>query len=112
MCFDKTGTLTEENLDLLGVRPVDNNPSKKGLNFFQLALDSPKIGFADLISDISKAMADISLEHQPITHVDNSVAHENRNNSLLQILEIMASCHSLTMNQNTLIGKETILFSF
>ena len=29
MCFDKTGTLTEEGLDLLGVRPVFFDTSKK-----------------------------------------------------------------------------------
>jgi len=100
MCFDKTGTLTEEGLDLLGVRPV----------FFDLNYN--KLSFSKLVGDMEK------LKHQNDektrqSRLENYIQRESQEISLYSsskmfpselLLEVMASCHSLNLVKNSLIG--------
>ncbi|KAE8348877.1 hypothetical protein BDV28DRAFT_164004 [Aspergillus coremiiformis] len=81
ICFDKTGTLTEDGLDVLGVRIVNRD---MGFAFSQ---------FSDLISDVTlgsllSPAAGISLDHR----------------KRYNILDVMATCHSLRVVDGELLG--------
>ncbi|ORY09897.1 hypothetical protein BCR34DRAFT_486512 [Clohesyomyces aquaticus] len=78
VCFDKTGTLTEEGLDVLGVRVVQR----------------PANRFSDILSDPADVLPGASYERDPT--VDYSV-HK-------AILYTMATCHSLRVIDNELLG--------
>ena len=78
MCFDKTGTLTEDDLNLLGVRPV-NDESGHPL-------------FVDLVSNLRQ------------TELSGIIIRDTKNNSIKKLIEVLASCHSLSKVNNELIG--------
>jgi len=101
MCFDKTGTLTEDGLDLLGVRPVNYNARRQ------------KLGFAKLVRDPTSLVESQNKKREE--ELENYITMENQSNKNAlystsqmlpseQMLEIMASCHSLTLVQNKMIG--------
>ncbi|BDD61946.1 hypothetical protein MAP00_006957 [Monascus purpureus] len=75
VCFDKTGTLTEDGLDVLGVRTIGRD-----------------MRFSDLVSRPSVAASDIS--------VDPNYDYEKHKN----IVYTMATCHSLKVVDNELLG--------
>lgn len=77
-CFDKTGTLTEDGLDILGVHPTKNAEGRK------------EIVFEDMIEDVS-SLADVSVS-----------PHDTQSGELL--LGCMASCHSLRLIDDELVG--------
>lgn len=81
MCFDKTGTLTEEGLDMYGVRGVFINSLKI-------------VKFDDLDPNPQKL----------INGSNSNNNYFNFGDPKLLLLEIMASCHGLTMVQGNLIG--------
>jgi len=75
MCFDKTGTLTRESLDLYGVRPVVKNGSSR-------------VRFGNLVSE------DI-----------HPVFNASPEKTLSQMmLELMATCHTLTYVRGAVAG--------
>ncbi|CCJ31395.1 unnamed protein product [Pneumocystis jirovecii] len=77
MCFDKTGTLTEDGLDVFGVRVIDTPHNRFG----KIHKESLTLSFyASNYNDISP---------------------HNRDNA---ILYTMATCHSLKVLNNHLIG--------
>jgi cation-transporting P-type ATPase 13A2 len=78
VCFDKTGTLTEDGLDVLGVRLVQH----------------PEIRFSDLLSDSHELLPPSSYDRDPT--IDYRV---NKT-----ILYTMATCHSLRLVDDELIG--------
>ncbi|KAK5061350.1 hypothetical protein LTR84_007892 [Exophiala bonariae] len=78
VCFDKTGTLTEDGLDVLGVRLVQH----------------PEIRFGDILEEAHEVLPPASYDRDPT--VDYRV---NKN-----MLYTMASCHSLRLVDDELIG--------
>ena len=78
VCFDKTGTLTEDGLDVLGVRLVQH----------------PEIRFTDTVSESHELLPQASYDRDPT--VDYRV---NKN-----MLYTMATCHSLRLVDDELIG--------
>ena len=78
VCFDKTGTLTEDGLDVLGVRLVQH----------------PEIRFSDLLSETHELLPPSSYDRDPT--VDYRV---NKT-----ILYTMATCHSLRLVDDELLG--------
>lgn len=78
VCFDKTGTLTEDGLDVMGVRLVQH----------------PEIRFGELLSEAREVLPSASYDRDPT--VDYRV---NKN-----ILYTMATCHSLRLVDDELIG--------
>lgn len=79
-CFDKTGTLTEDGLDVLGIHVANNAPGRK------------EIVFEDLMNDIGALKKRKS----------SGSSHETNNNEFLRAA--MASCHSLRLIENELLG--------
>jgi cation-transporting ATPase 13A3/4/5 len=78
VCFDKTGTLTEDGLDVLGVRLVQH----------------PEIRFGDILEEAHEVLPPASYDRDPT--VDYRV---NKN-----MLYTMATCHSLRLVDDELIG--------
>lgn len=78
-CFDKTGTLTEDGLDILGVHPTKNADGRK------------ETVFEDLIENVQT----LSL---------NSTILRHDTQSRDKLLGCMASCHSLRLIDETLVG--------
>ncbi|KIW47204.1 hypothetical protein, variant [Exophiala oligosperma] len=78
VCFDKTGTLTEDGLDVLGVRLVQH----------------PEIRFGDILEEAHAILPPASYDRDPT--VDYRV---NKN-----MLYAMATCHSLRLVDDELIG--------
>lgn len=79
-CFDKTGTLTEDGLDVLGVHPTKNAEGRK------------EIVFEDLIGDVRTLTSKPSLSSQYDIQ------------SATFMLGCMASCHSLRLIDDELVG--------
>ncbi|KAK2749170.1 hypothetical protein FQN57_006785 [Myotisia sp. PD_48] len=77
VCFDKTGTLTEDGLDVLGVR-LSHQKDKQ---------------FSDLLTGVPLILPD---------PLERDSAHDYRANAA--ILYTMASCHSLRIVNDELIG--------
>lgn len=78
ICFDKTGTLTEDGLDVLGVRVVHR----------------PGMRFSDILTDASALLPGASYERDPTLDYDIHKA----------ALNTMATCHSLRMVDDVLVG--------
>ncbi|KAL2429098.1 cation-transporting ATPase [Exophiala dermatitidis] len=78
VCFDKTGTLTEDGLDVLGVRLVQH----------------PEIRFGDILEEAHEVLPPAPYDRDPT--VDYRV---NKN-----MLYAMATCHSLRLVDDELIG--------
>lgn len=78
VCFDKTGTLTEDGLDVLGVRLVQH----------------PEIRYGDILEEAHEVLPPSSYDRDPTT--DYRV---NKN-----MLHTMATCHSLRLVDDELIG--------
>ena len=78
ICFDKTGTLTEDGLDVLGVRVVHK----------------PAMRFSDVLSDAKSLLPSGAYERDPT--VDYNVHRA--------VLNTMASCHSLSVVEDSTIG--------
>lgn len=78
VCFDKTGTLTEEGLDVLGVR-VAERPANR---------------FSDILTDTGDVLPTSRYDRDPT--VDYSI-HK-------AILYTMATCHSLRLIDDELVG--------
>ena len=78
VCFDKTGTLTEDGLDVMGVRLVQH----------------PEIRFGDILSEHQEILPPARYDRDPT--VDYRV---NKN-----MLYTMATCHSLRLVDEELIG--------
>ena len=78
VCFDKTGTLTEDGLDVLGVRLVQH----------------PEIRFGDMLSEATEILPPASYDRDPTVNY-----RINKN-----ILYTMATCHSLRLVDDELIG--------
>ncbi|OCL09650.1 hypothetical protein AOQ84DRAFT_353930 [Glonium stellatum] len=78
ICFDKTGTLTEDGLDVLGVR-VAQLPANR---------------FSDILSDSRDVLPGASYERDPTVDYGANKA----------ILYTMATCHSLRLIDNELLG--------
>lgn len=98
MCFDKTGTLTEDGLDLLGVRPVYFDTLHNKLSFAKLVKDSPKLSHKIDAGVRNTALQNyISLEKNNLYSITKLLPSE-------QLLEIMATCHSLTFVKDSMIG--------
>lgn len=74
MCFDKTGTLTEDGLDIHGVRTVQN--------------DNGSLRFSDEMKSSSEIEAD----------------KNNANTTSDRIFHAMATCHSLKLVNEELVG--------
>ncbi|KAF2715019.1 P-type ATPase-like protein [Pleomassaria siparia CBS 279.74] len=78
VCFDKTGTLTEEGLDVLGVRVVQR----------------PDNRFSDLLADPMDVLPGSTYERDPTVEYSHHKA----------ILYTMATCHSLRLIDDELVG--------
>lgn len=78
VCFDKTGTLTEEGLDVLGVRVVEKPASR----------------FSEILTDTMDVLPGSRYDRDPT--VDYSI-HK-------AILYTMATCHSLRLIDDELVG--------
>ncbi|KAK4919535.1 hypothetical protein LTR66_016789, partial [Elasticomyces elasticus] len=78
VCFDKTGTLTEEGLDVLGVRVVQQ----------------PEIRFSDTLEASQDLLPPASYDRDPTVNY-----RVNKN-----MLYTMATCHSLRLVDDELIG--------
>ncbi|KAG4034048.1 hypothetical protein MFRU_003g00260 [Monilinia fructicola] len=78
VCFDKTGTLTEDGLDVLGIR----------------AVHQPANRFSDILTDAQSLLPGAAYERDPT--VDYNI-HK-------AILYTMATCHSLRVVDNELMG--------
>ena len=78
VCFDKTGTLTEDGLDVMGVRLVQH----------------PEIRFGDILSEHQEVLPPAKYDRDPT--IDYRV---NKN-----MLYTMATCHSLRLVDDELIG--------
>lgn len=78
VCFDKTGTLTDDGLDVLGVRVVHR----------------PTMRFSDLLDRSSTLVPGAAYERDPTVDYDVHRA----------ALYTMASCHSLRLVDNGLVG--------
>lgn len=78
VCFDKTGTLTEEGLDVLGVRVVHR----------------PENRFSDILTQSSDVYPSTSYERDPTVDYEVHKA----------ILYAMATCHSLRVIDDELVG--------
>ena len=78
VCFDKTGTLTEDGLDVLGVRLVQH----------------PEIRFGDMLSEAQEVLPPASYDRDPTINYQ-----VNKN-----MLYTMATCHSLRLVDDELIG--------
>ena len=76
VCFDKTGTLTEDGLDVLGVRVAQKN------------------GFSDILEDANAILPRGSYERDPTVNYEINRA----------ILHTMATCHSLRLIDDELLG--------
>lgn len=76
VCFDKTGTLTEDGLDVLGVRVARDN------------------SFSDIFPDAQSLLPGAAYERDPTVDYD---AHK-------AALYTMATCHSLRVVDNELVG--------
>ncbi|KAJ2758469.1 hypothetical protein H4S06_002684 [Coemansia sp. BCRC 34490] len=91
ICFDKTGTLTEEGLDLLGMRVSDRS----------------RCQFLPLCSEVSGLVGSTSkAQNEKITTCADVAG--------INILEAIASCHSLQLVDNQLVGDplEIKMFEF
>jgi len=111
MCFDKTGTLTEDGLDIFGVRPVfiDRNTSKLSFSRIVLAKDfeklSPNI-------DSNKREAELKLHAEMHkTYSGRSIYDHTKLLPSEQMLESMATCHSITVVNGNTIGIRLLSFS-
>ena len=82
MCFDKTGTLTEDSLDLYGVKPVGKN-SQSSVKFLKTVK-----------KDVSNTM--------------NKNKEDTKKTSSHMMLELMATCHSLTFVRGVLLGNRAL----
>ncbi|EEQ36531.1 hypothetical protein CLUG_00654 [Clavispora lusitaniae ATCC 42720] len=80
VCFDKTGTLTEDGLDILGVHAVKNAEGRK------------EIVFEDLVDNV-KSLAPKTPSESPYGIQSGP-----------QLLGCMASCHSLRLIDDVLVG--------
>lgn len=80
VCFDKTGTLTEDGLDVLGVHPTKNAEGRK------------EIIFEEIIDDVGTL----------VERGKQSTQYDVQSGHLL--LGCMASCHSLRLIDNELLG--------
>ncbi|KAF2738544.1 P-type ATPase-like protein [Polyplosphaeria fusca] len=78
ICFDKTGTLTEEGLDVLGAR-VAQRPDGR---------------FSDILTEAIDVLPGASYERDPTVDYANNKT----------ILYTMATCHSLRVIDNELVG--------
>lgn len=78
VCFDKTGTLTEDGLDVLGVRLVQH----------------PEIRFSDTLEVVHDLLPPASYDRDPTVNY-----RVNKN-----MLYTMATCHSLRLVDDELIG--------
>lgn len=78
VCFDKTGTLTEDGLDVLGVRVVQQPASR----------------FSDMLPDSLSLLPAAGYERDPTVDYDSHKA----------ILYAMATCHSLRVVDDQLVG--------
>ncbi|KAI9850692.1 MAG: hypothetical protein M1838_005256 [Thelocarpon superellum] len=78
ICLDKTGTLTEDGLDVLGIRVVEK----------------PSDRFSDIVSDASSLLPGTLYERDPTVHYDLRKA----------VLYTMATCHSLRIVEQQLVG--------
>lgn len=94
ICFDKTGTLTEDYLDIYGFKPIiiDNFNS---------------VNFMEFIDDTTNF---VQANYNFISNNNNNLKNnfqtlENQNQHLNLIFnEAIASCHSLTMVKDKLVG--------
>lgn len=80
MCFDKTGTLTEDGLDVLGVHLANNARGRK------------EIVFEDMVDDIK------------FLNTDTMRAGEHETDNGKFLLGGMATCHSLRLIDDELLG--------
>lgn len=78
VCFDKTGTLTEDGLDVLGVRLVQH----------------PEIRFSETLEEVHDLLPPASYDRDPTVNY-----RVNKN-----MLYAMATCHSLRLVDDELIG--------
>lgn len=78
VCFDKTGTLTEDGLDVLGVRLVQH----------------PEIRFSDTLEEVQELLPPAPYDRDPTINY-----RVNKN-----MLYSMATCHSLRLVDDELIG--------
>ncbi|KAB8299898.1 hypothetical protein EYC80_000142 [Monilinia laxa] len=78
VCFDKTGTLTEDGLDVLGIRAV-HRPTNR---------------FSDILTDAQSLLPRAAYERDPTADYNIHKA----------ILYTMATCHSLRVVDNELMG--------
>ena len=103
MCFDKTGTLTEEGLDTYGVRGIVHKEDKL-----------KRCGFGSLkkVIDLNEAHpksrpkeVEAILSYQSNLTNKSSQKHKQKQMSNEELLlEVLASCHSLTSVAGSLIG--------
>lgn len=90
ICFDKTGTLTEDGLDVLGIRTMTRHQRFGSVAQFLLPMaDSARL--SELISDTSSKPDPVSALAQGFDSYDI-------------IIRIMATCHSLRVVDDELLG--------
>ena len=110
MCFDKTGTLTEDGLDMLGIRI-----SSKYEGFLILFIKISFINCFDIFN--FKASNRIKLTgllqicpiydsevHYYPGELSPSILQEAKKDRSQMMIEIMATCHSLTSIQGEITG--------
>jgi cation-transporting ATPase 13A3/4/5 len=78
VCFDKTGTLTEDGLDVLGVRVVQKSVNR----------------FSEIFTNVSSLLPGATYERDP------TISYEMHKAALYT----MATCHSLRVVDNQLVG--------
>jgi len=81
MCFDKTGTLTEDSLDLYGVKPTGEG-SEHNTRFLKTVK-------RNIHNGLNKTFGESNPEEKSLSHM---------------MLELMATCHSLTPVRGVISG--------
>lgn len=119
MCFDKTGTLTEEGLDILGVRTAFIDKSKLGIpnaiSNIACLKDTNTLSFRKLQRDINALRILPYDKEKDLSKYINFYKFGGKK-SIFEttgmfpeehMLEIMSTCHSLTIIDGKLVGMTT-----
>uniref|UniRef100_A0A6A7FU09 Cation-transporting ATPase n=1 Tax=Hirondellea gigas TaxID=1518452 RepID=A0A6A7FU09_9CRUS len=100
VCFDKTGTLTEDGLDMRGVVPVNGRVDLKG----SVRKNSKSHDQSSKSHGQSTSKTNNKPNDSPVKIYMDSLDKEPMNLPQNHLLFAMATCHSITIIKNELVG--------